>query len=237
MTMEDADLVRYLDGELDAEGVSLLEARLREDAAAAGRLEELRRRSAALSTMLRVVDPTEDEVRASAARIRPAPSRPPLFFRGPAMLRLVAALAVFLGLVLAVPAARAWVVEGARVVGEALRLVAPAPPAAEGPPEASPGPAIQVHFAARGDTFEVQVPAGGSVLHVRRGIDALGTADGAGILVLPGALRLEDDGAGAHRIVLPAGVSFVRVRVGDGPPTTYTVPADDEELLIDTSGG
>lgn len=248
MTIDDADLIRLLDGELTPDEAAALDAAVRSDPEAAARLEALRRRSSALSTLLTGVNPAEAETRASAAAIRPrvasgspagdrgtvgprtsAGRRTPLFFRGPAAMRIAAAIAVLLGVALLVPPARAWMAEGARSVGEALGLVSPEP----APPVLEEGAAAAVDFPAAGDTFEVRVPAGRGTLLLRRSEGALGSAEGARYLVLPGALRIEEPAGGVYRVALPVTVRVVRVRVGQGEPMSYELPEGGEELRIE----
>jgi hypothetical protein len=61
--VSDADLIRYLDGELDADESERIEAAIAGDDTVAGRLAVLSRRGRNLSAMLGAIDPTDEETR------------------------------------------------------------------------------------------------------------------------------------------------------------------------------
>ena len=246
--MTDAELVRYLDGEIEGGPRAALEARIAAAPGAAARLEALRRRSTRLATLLAELDPPATQVNESAAAIRPvvaagvAPARawPP----GPAPLRWAAAIALLLAAAFTVPPARAWMIERARDVAEALGLAAASPEAAPDAPAGSAADAAQaaslsVTFAVSADTFEIQAPARGR-LTVRRGAGAAGSAASAGtpggdLVVLPAGLRIEGTTTrdARYEVTLPASVAAVRVRVGAGAATVHALPAAGAALVID----
>lgn len=253
--MTDAELIRYLDGELvDAESEAL-SARLAAEPGLSERLDTLRRRSARLSVLLAEADPTDLEVHRSAhailatlressrQRVLPAASQP-WFRRAPVAMRAAAAIALLLGLALAVPPARAWVVERVREVAEALGLTSPSAPVPEASPDVSGaqpvGAEVGVTFTVAPGTFEVQVPQPVGNLILRRGDGATGSAEAPGVpgvsfVVLPGGLRIEGpaSASASYVVTLPAEVTSVRVRVGDGLSVLHSLPAAGEELRID----
>jgi len=244
----DAELVRYLDGEIEGAPRAALEARIAAAPDTAARLDTLRRRSARLSALLAELDPSAADVQQSAEAIRPAtaagarPSRG--WLPGPASLRWAAAVALLLGAALAVPPARAWMVERARDAAEALGLLDTAPePAVEAPtgaaPDAIQAAPVRVTFEVRADTFEIEAPPRGRLI-VRRGAGPTGSAESAGapgvdLVVLPTGLRIEgtttDDAR--YDVALPASVAAVRVRAGAGAALLRALPAAGEELRID----
>ncbi|MGD8276855.1 MAG: zf-HC2 domain-containing protein [Gemmatimonadota bacterium] len=126
--VDDADLVRYLDGELDGRERARVEHAVAHDPSLAARLEQLRGRSARLSALLEGTDP-ELAAEGNARRTRGAggkiielnaawaaqqgmparmvpPPRPV-----PGWLRAAAIIAVLLGGSLFVPPVRAWIVD------------------------------------------------------------------------------------------------------------------------------
>src|SRR5262245_48963579 len=91
----DAELIRYLDGELDAGTRSALDRRLASAPEAAARLEALRRRSRAMSQFIRSANPSGPATRASADAIRPLMTQPPRANWTP-LLKIAAVIAVLL---------------------------------------------------------------------------------------------------------------------------------------------
>lgn len=257
-TVTDAELVRYLDGELDPAGDAALLERVRAEPASAARLETLRRRSERLSELLVALDvrggaegapamkrlrgtaPAErtGEVAGTVARAASAP-------RGrrhgpPTWLRIAAALGLVLGATFAAPQARAWIGAQARAVAVALGIAQPAEPA----PGRGAAPAVDgttiVRFAVTADTFFVDAPLGPGRLVVRRGPGTAGSARAAGpagaeLVVLPGGLRVGGTLAAASRIelVLPASVTAVRLRRGpSSAAVVHDLPSAGEELSL-----
>jgi hypothetical protein len=111
MTANDADLVRYIDGELDEAGRARVEAALADDIELAARLETLRRRGTRLRRMLQQNDPPpaagslpergavadEDVKRAGSPALT--------------LMRAAAVLLVLVGIFSLVPPLRAWIVD------------------------------------------------------------------------------------------------------------------------------
>ncbi|MBI4520571.1 MAG: hypothetical protein HY701_07015 [Gemmatimonadetes bacterium] len=255
--MIDAELIRYLDGELEDAESEALSARLAAEPVLSERLDTLRRRAARLSALLAEADPTDIEVHRSATAIlaalressrqRAVPAaRQPWFRRAPVAMRIAAAITLLLGLALAVPPARAWVVERVRDVAEALGLTSAAAPVPEASPDVSAaqpvGAEVGVTFAVRPGTFEVQVSQPVGTLILRRGEGATGSAEASGVpgvsfVVLPGGLRIEGPASASatYLVTLPAEVTNVRVRIGDGLSVLHALPAGGDELRIDLS--
>ncbi|HEY8469803.1 MAG TPA: hypothetical protein VIL18_09175 [Longimicrobiales bacterium] len=247
-TVTDAELVRYLDGEIEGAPRTALEARIAAAPDAAARLDMLRRRSTRLSALLAELDPSAEEVQQSAAAIRPAVEAGAQASRGwpwgPAALRWAAAVALLLGASAAVPPARAWMIERVRDAAEALGLLDAAPePAVEAPTvgaqDAPQAMSVRVTFEVRADTFEIEAPPRGRLI-VRRGAGSTGSAEstdatGVNLVVLPAGLRIEgattDDAR--YDVVLPPSVAAVRVRAGAGAATLHALPPAGEELRID----
>ena len=245
--MTDAELVRYLDGEIEGAPRAALEARIAAAPDAAARLDTLRRRSARLSALLAELDPSVEEVQQSAAVIRPTVAagaeRSRRWLPGPAVLRWAAAVALLLGAALAVPPARAWMIERVRNAAGALGLLHTAPePAVKMPtgaaPDAAQAASVRVTFEVRADTFEIVAPPRGRLV-LRRGTGPSGSAEtsgapGADLVVLPTGLLIEgattDDAR--YDVELPASVAAVRVRAG-AAAVLHALPPTGEELRID----
>ncbi|HEX7090624.1 MAG TPA: hypothetical protein VF192_10860, partial [Longimicrobiales bacterium] len=244
--MTDAELVRYLDGEIEGAPRAALEARIAAAPDAAARLDTLRRRSARLSALLADLDPPLEEVQQSAAAIRPmvaaGAARARGWLPGPALLRWAAAVALLLGAALAVPPARAWMIQRVRDAAEALGLLDTAPePAVETPagaaPDALQAASVRVTFEVHVDTFEIEAPPRGRLV-VHRGPRASGSAEAAGVpgvafVVLPTGLRIEGPATDDARydVALPASVAAVRIRAGDAT-LLHALPPAGEELRI-----
>ena len=205
----DADLIRHLDGEPHGE-VS---------AEAQARLEILRRRSGRLSGLLAQLDPGAAETNASAAAIR---ARLAQRTGLPVALKIAASIVLLLGVTLAVPPARAWVLQRARAAAEVLGLAArgktASAPVTSKAGEIPQSAAVRVSFPVTSDTFEfVVTPPAGQIV-VRHSENSLGTAEATGapdnaFTVLRG-LRIEGPPSpGAiYTITLPNHVTAVRLR-------------------------
>jgi hypothetical protein len=206
--MTDADLIRYLDSE--SHGEVSPEANTR--------LDLLRRRRERLSSFLVELDPGEAQMQASAAAIRPLITR--RVRHTPAVLKIAAAIILLLGLALAVPPARAWMLERGRAVAQAVGFVAgPSKPTAPTPaPSAAETAAVRISFPVSADTFEIAATPAAGQLIVRSSSETLGAAEavaapGSSFTVLRG-LRIEGpaSAAASYAITLPARVIAVRVR-------------------------
>jgi hypothetical protein len=170
-----------------------------------------------LSALLSELDPTEAETRASATAIRARLARP----RGlPVGFKIAASIVLLLGLALAVPPARAWMLQRARGVAEALGLTSretdsqPTPNNVAGAPQNAP---VRISFAVTSDTFDFAVTPSAGQLVIRRSDRPLGSAEAQGapdaaFTVLRG-LRIEGPPASGaiYTITLPDRVAAVRL--------------------------
>ncbi len=152
----DAQLVRYLDDELDAEDRARVEAAVEADAALAARLETLRRRGRTLHGLLAATDPpVPARTPPGVVSIASAPSKreaqPPTTW----LLRAAAVILVLAGVVSLVPPLRAWVVESLqRLAGTASEMVPPPPPPLLAAPDT-----MNVDFAHEHTSFDVELIA------------------------------------------------------------------------------
>ena len=247
--MNDAVLIRYLDGELTEGAAAALEARILAAPEARERLEALRRRSAGLTALLAEVAPSEAEVRSSYEAMRPALTRAPadggrVRPRRSSTARWAAAAALLLGVTLAVPPLRAWMVERAMGLLERVGVAPPASSEAGGTGEpAAGGPAAaSVAFEVAGEVLAIEVLHPGGRLLVSSRAGAAGGAELRGareVVVLPGVLTVEDRASPAttYQLVVPASVRTLRLRVGEGPAREHVVPAEGGELVIELGGG
>ncbi len=245
----DADLVRYLDGELSAAERAALEAVLATDAASAARLEQLRRRSRRLHTLLAAADPVADtsvqpavDVPEPHAAAPAAAARPVLSLGEVRAARTGAAAgsgrvwlraAIFIGVLLtgvfAVPPVRAWVLDRLDHVLHGSGDAAAASPA---PllPAVEPDPGLGISFPAAGASFDIELTRAqsGGRLALRAG-----RADSAGIVIrgngvstlkLPQGVRIENATAAtaSYTVTVPASAQRVTVRVPGRPLLTFT---------------
>lgn len=237
-TVTDAELIRYLDGELDQTETGLLLDRIRTEPASAARLEQLRARSHALGAMLTHADPDDLATRRSADAIRSAMRDAHRPARSPA-LRAAAVILLLLAGAMAAPPLRAWIIERARTIAEVVGIVAREPATPAPAPAPAEGAALSVTFAVIGDTFEIRVPGAGGVLSVRREARDDGTIQVTGAtitehLVLVDGVRLEGEAAANARyeLVLPERVATIVLRIGDDAPTTHALSGARTELSL-----
>lgn len=218
----DAELVRLLDGAVGAEQARV-QAHADACAECAQRLGRLRRRATGLSLVLTDGDDVAALDRRAAGLAAgfgaTVPRRPPV--RLPGYLRVAAVLVGLLALGWAVQPVRAWIVARWTALTASDVVLRPAPRSQIVAPPA-PEPATSVAFVPGAADFVVAFdirPAGGR-LEVRHsaGERLTFTASGrADVLVLPDELRIRDAPASTadYRVELPAGVTRLRVRVGE----------------------
>lgn len=172
-------------------------------------------------------------------------------------LQAAAVVLLLLAGAFAVPPARAWVVDRVRDVAEALGLAAPVAPAVDPDHTGPAGPAgadMAVTFTVTGETFDIHLTRPAALL-VERGTGTTGSAEAdaasaddaasapgpaaaASFVVLPGGLRVDGASPGSTvRVTLPPTVTAVRVRVGDAPATTHTMPGVGETLRLGPPDG
>ncbi|MGH7472239.1 MAG: hypothetical protein ACRENP_30175, partial [Longimicrobiales bacterium] len=120
----DAELVRYLDGEVTGEARTAMAARLANEPESAARLAVLQQRTTTLSRLLVEVDPAELEVRRSAHVMKPQVTQAARASM-PTLMKAAAAIVLLFGLAFAVPPVRAWIVDQVMNVAQAIGWVAP----------------------------------------------------------------------------------------------------------------
>ena len=226
--ISDLELVRYLDGELEAKERSALDSRLAAAPEAAARLEQLRRRSRNMSALLRSNDAHAAGTRASAEAIRPRMNQQSVRFGWPPYLKAAAVVALLLTGALAVPPARAWLLARLLDAGAALGL---RPTETSAPEiEQTPAPAqgaslteVVYSFQVTSDTFDVEVMQTAGRLVVERSDDGSASASAAGagdesFLVLPRGIRIEGPATTGtlYTISLPDRVAVVRIQQRSG---------------------
>lgn len=246
--VSDAELVRFLDGELAHHAKAAVSARLGSAPDNRARLDTLTRRSQHLSQLLVGVNPTAAQVEDSAALIRAQLERdamPRSWTRVPNVLKAAAAIALLLGFGLAVPPVRAWLGEWTRDLihrWEGARTESDAPAPAPEPAPPAPTADVRVTFTVTTTTFDVDIGEHAGTLIIRSGAGRDGSAEstgvaGASFLVLPNELRIEGPTSptGIYTIVLPAQVTSVRVRRADRADALHEINRDRPELRIDLS--
>lgn len=224
--VSDADLIRYLDGELDLDESERIEAAIAGDDTVAGRLAVLSRRGRNLSAMLGSVDPSDEETRSAD------PSRRTSAHGTTGTRWLKAAIIVFalLGAGMLVPPVRAWIVDRLETIvsGEdSEAAVSPETPAVE------EGAAVSFGIPVAGAVLEVTLdePQSGGELIVESAdisnarIEPLDAAVGDPVVVTPDAVRIDNGAAstGGYRLIVPRSVTSVRVRFGAGESRSWEV--------------
>jgi hypothetical protein len=227
----DAELIRYLDGELESAERSRLDARLAAAPAAAERLNTLRQSSSRIGSILSAADPNDLETQRSARAIRAqmqqARSQRSLHM-SPA-LRAAAVIALLLGFGLAVPPVRAWMIEQVRqLVGDqpAPEALPPANTRSVETPQVAP---LDITFAISSDTFSLQYNGLAGELHVWRALGAEAKAEPsanstANLMIVPNGLRIDGESANAtYRLWLPARVTVLVVRSNARAPQYHNL--------------
>ncbi len=221
----DAELVQLLDGAAAPAERARVQTHADACAACAGRLERQRRRSARLTLVLAegdhvaALDRRAATLAASfdASAWRPASHRPFV----PGYLRAAAVLVGLLALGWAVRPVRAWIAARWQALTAADVAVHPAQtPPVRGAAVDAAGAATSVAFVPGAADFVVAFesrPTGGH-LSVRPTLSdrvTLTATGRAGVLVLPGELRVQNatSPASDYRVEVPAGVARLRVRV------------------------
>ncbi|HEV2130285.1 MAG TPA: hypothetical protein VGR27_04255, partial [Longimicrobiaceae bacterium] len=229
----DAELVRLIDGEGEAEERARVLAHTATCAQCAERLEMIRHRGQRLSELLADWDahtiPVPDsplspgDLESARARRRsPAPASLPVWMRA------AAGIVLLLGVGMTVSPLRAWVMEQWAEVAAQLagREMVEQP---ERPRVAAPGHLVS--FLPEGDEFLLQVdaPQAEGVLELlieavpRASAEISGGGAEENLLVLPEGLRIRNAAGSqaSYRVTLPAELREVRVRIGDSPAVSY----------------
>jgi hypothetical protein len=217
--IDDGALVRFVDGECDAEEAALVRQHTAVCKQCRSRLGEIESRMRLVSQALKQAEPRP--------RAAPTPGRTWLY--------AAAAAAALLAVAVGVQPVRAWIAQRGQalwhlVVGSDVQE-SPGGPATE-------MPAASISFVPAVGSFEI-VLAGRQAegtLEVRVGEDPsatatiIGGAHTEGLVVLPNGLRIENDptSTGSYELVLPSTLSPVLVVIGDEPPLELE-PAQAEE--------
>jgi hypothetical protein len=244
--VSDARLMQYLHGELSDAERAYVDAQLARSAAAAERLRVLRHRTTRLSTLLGAADPVPADVQASAGEIRPIVDRTVVthvnwWRRTPPALRAAATIALLLGGVLLVEPVRAWVLDQARAVAEAVGLLdtepADASPAAPASSTPAAGVDVRYSFPWSASTFEITTGSAIGTLVITTGragqVTAATTGTAGSFLTMPEGIRIEGEGAtdAVYTITLPPDVRTLRLNHG-GRTIEHTVPAGGSGLRL-----
>jgi len=249
---DDADLVRYLDGELGADETARIEAALASDAGLVARLETLRRRAARLNALLASADPSAeateaaDPVRkaglrsittvgAGASAERSSGSAVP----SAGWVRAAAIVFALLGAALLVPPVRAWIIERLQTFGSDSPVVTTSSPE---PAQPTPDP-VSATIPAPGPVFVIDfdnVPAAGSLtVRTTAGEDALyeieSQSQGGSALVLPDGLRFQNrpGSASNYAVTLPPSVTTVRLLMDGRMLRTIEITPGMADLRIE----
>lgn len=242
----DAELIRYLDGELESAERARVEALIAAAPAIADRAHVLRRRGTRLGTLLAAVDPSDADVRASATSIRrdiAGDVRPHVprahGWRRTQLLRAAALMAALLGGTLLVEPARAWIIEQMRAAAVASGLIEPtptAPAAPVAPPSIEPGWRFSLPWST--DSFELDAGDAVGTLVIRRGTGPSAIIESADagvtrIAITPLGMRLIGAGTGVatYTLTLPPTVSRLHL-VRAGTPEEIPIAPDLTELLV-----
>lgn len=220
----DADLVRYIDGELDAAATARIHAALAGNATLAARLETLRRRTAGLHTLLARTDPPAGRTDPPADIGRSSsPGSPGGGGPGPWLLRAAAVILVFAGVVSLVPPLRALVLDGWTRLTAADE--APARPAPPPPPEllAVPDTVTAERVEVRFDSFDFELTAWqeSGTLRIRvedvesARVEIVTRTTREAFVRLPNGMRIINtaESVADYEVVLPRRVRLVRVTV------------------------
>ena len=248
--VDDADLVRYLDGELDEHERARVDDAVAREPALAGRLQQLRARSARLSALLTGSDPRSEthatggqEHHGTGAKIivlnaawaaqqgvpaRIVPPPRPL----PGWLRAAAVIGVLFGGALLVPPVRAWISGLLQSPNEPGEIVTPA----GDPTAAIPIDTLGIRFASGAETFTIEFaaePREGSLTAEWVDGDSAAvqsfTAGGSVELARVRDDRVRVDNRAAtsvdFRLMLPASVVELRIRVPGRPDLAWRPPS------------
>jgi len=227
MSANDAELVRYLDGELDAAGRARVEAAAAADADVAARLDMLRRRGNRLRRMLERTDPVAPPARAQPEEAVKLAGSPAL-----TLMRAAAVLLVLVGVVTLVPPLRAWIVE------QWQRVAPSAEPAAPGQPPLLRTPdTVSIAFPATYQSFDFEL-----IARQEAGTIRIRVADVEQVAAemhtrtnteeffrFPGGLRIVNTATSVadYDIVVPPRVRIVRVTIAAEKIAEYSTRQEE----------
>ena len=258
-TLEDAALVRYLDGESPAEERARVAAAAASDPGVAARLDALRRRSDRLRAMLAGEDPAlpgglatftpatrgpeanadvrwgrPEQTAADTAAGAIVPLRPPGAGRASVVwLRAAAIIVLVVGAALAVAPVRAWIIDGLERAGLLGGTTPPAPVA--------PVDTLGISGFALTDPFTIEVDhlqrEGRLVVRIADGPESAAElhtrGGGESFFVLPDGLRIvnHDASRADYVVTLPLGPRSIRVRIPGAADTTWVASAAAEHVF------
>ncbi len=224
--LDDADLIRALDGAVPAPHVASCEACARQR-------DRLARRGERFAALLEAADEAPRALTLAVDRRPRASARP--FLRRPAGRLAAAAVLALIAAGAVVPPVRAWVIDRATALWHAVTGRAPAAPSSAPPGSRSGSSASSVAFVPQPGSFTIHVTArqAGGELAIEASTDSIvsaGVEPGAGAgewVVLPDGLRLVNTADATHRyrVRVPATVTRIVVRIGTDP-TRLLAPAD-----------
>ncbi|MBR9989510.1 MAG: hypothetical protein KFH98_07130 [Gemmatimonadetes bacterium] len=258
-TVSDALLMQYMHDELGPVERARLEEELARTPAVADRLHVLKQRTRRLSALLDSMNPTQQEVQASAEAIRPtviadgAGSHAETtvaaadivthtsWWRQPApALRAAAVVTVLLGGVLLVEPVRAWVLDQVRTAAESVGLISAAPVVETPVTPVAPatGADLRLSFPWSSIVFEISAGSAAGRIVAAAGTDVQVTVEVAGsagttLMVTPAGIRIEgaSDPEAVFTITLPPVVQTLRLN-HDGRIVEHAVPAGGPLLLL-----
>jgi hypothetical protein len=230
----DAELIRYLDGELDAQEKAGIEARLAADNALRERLETLRRRGRKLSSLLDATDTPPPAATAAAPERRP---------RRPALLAAAIVLLI-IGAAVLVPPVRAWIAsQWQRTPGDES---APANAAAQADAPAL-ADTLNVSFPVGHPTFDIELlnlqARGQLVVFVTdstSGSATIRNGKGEETFLFPGGIRFINgaESTADYEVAVPRSVRRVTVRLPDRPFIIFsTLDTASQRRVIDLREG
>lgn len=257
----DADLIRYIDGELSRDERRRVDAELASNTELTQRMETLRRRSLRLRSLLQATDPSNEETEAS----NPVPDRGTIASRARELgntsiqrrrvgdeprsqlptvwLRAAAVLIVLIGGAMVVPPVRAWVIAKIQQITSGDDVS----PTLTPPVDAAPLDTLPMRFPVEGTLFEVSVAnaqADGrltirSTESTTGALTIEGRISGENPLFSTDRLAIQNSAASTadYTIALPANIRTVVVRVAGRVVSTFELAAGQPEHVIDLRAG
>jgi len=219
--IDDGELVRYLDNELELDSLGVVRGHLTECGDCQARFEAIRAQAERLQEALAMLDPTPSVASADSdaeASIPSIPSSPAVDWRW----RLAAMLVVVVGITLTVTPARAWLLDRLESV---KTLIAPAEeaPAASQPETSATASSVLfeitdtilfVEFAMRPAAGTLSLEPGSS----ETGVSATmrGGAGSDELIVFGNGVRVVNttESTADYLVTLPTRVALVEVRIG-----------------------
>lgn len=234
--LTEGELVRYLDGEIEAGERSRIAEHLLACSSCRAQLEQIRSAREELEGLLNQAEISPDAARKEAARaameraLAQSRRRAAPRFRG-AWLRAAAVATVLLASTLSISPARAWVAQLWHGAVEQVERLAGVEAPAPAPVELSLSNAT-IGFVPRGERFLLEVRStqrsGSLVLGIADGASVTASASGEeeiALLVRQDGMRIENspNNTADYAIRLPAQLREVRIRVGETEEQVYRI--------------